>query len=133
MAGMDADRPASTSSRNAMVWGSSVLSNADPRELPARGGRKEVAIGCPAVASRRRAACALEHELAAHELPVVLANRTRGRREARVGSEGALCPFPDVPEHSAAWTRRDRSGLVELVADLRVRGRSEAFPFHFSR
>src|SRR5689334_1160215 len=130
---MGAERPASTSSRKATVCGSSVLSKANPRELPARGGREEVAIGSAAVSARCRAARALQHELAAHELAVVLADRTFGWREARVRSKGALRPFPDVAKHPAASARQNGPGLVELVSEVRIRGGREALPFGFSR
>src|SRR4051812_2304706 len=111
-----------TSSRNACVWGSSVFSKSNPRELPACAGREEVAIGGAAVPARRRAAGALQHELAGHELAVVLANGPLGGREAGVRSEGALSPFPDVAEHAAAGLRQDGRGLVELIAKAGVGG-----------
>src|SRR6476661_3921689 len=95
---MDADSPARTSSRNAGSTRSSVFSKANPRKLPTRGWREEVAVGCPAVTARRCAACALEHELAAHEFSIVFAHCTGRSGEAGVGKIGALRPFPHVAE-----------------------------------
>src|SRR5689334_24708 len=125
MAGIGAERPAITSSRNAAicsggVCGSSVFSKAHPRELPARGRREEVAVGGAAVTARRRAARSLEHELPRHELPIIFADRARRRSEAGVGFEGALGPLPDVAEDAAAGPWNDGARLVELVADVRV-------------
>src|SRR5690242_4905532 len=110
---MGADRPASTSSRKARVCGSSVASKAYSRELPPGARREEIAIGGTAMPPRRRAACTLQHELAAHELAVVLADRAFGRCEAGVGTEGAPGPLPDIAEHSATRARYDCPGLVE--------------------
>src|SRR5207253_8331003 len=115
---MGADSPASTSSRNAIVCGSSVASKANPRELPPSARREEVAIRGPAMAARRRAARALQHELPAHELAVIFADRALGRSEAGVGREAGLRPLPHVAEHPAAKARSDRAGPVQLVAEV---------------
>src|SRR5438270_3515213 len=120
-----------TSSRNASVCGSSVFSKAHPRELPACGWREEVAVRSATVPARSRAACALEHELPAHELAVIFADSASGRSEAGVGGEGAPRPLPDVAEHSAAGARDGRAGAIELVADHRIRRSGEIFPFGF--
>src|SRR5690348_142786 len=112
MAGIGAERPASTSSRKALVCGSSVASKANSRELPARRRREEIAVGGTAVPARRRAARAFQDELAAHELAVVLADSSCRRCEARVGAERALRPFPDVAEHSATRSRGDSAGFI---------------------
>src|SRR5437868_10421453 len=117
MAGIGAERPASTSSRNASVCGSSVFSKAHSRELPASRRLEEVAIGGAAVPARGGAACALEHELPAHELAVIFADRARGGRKAGEGIERAPGPFPDVAEQAGGGSRRDRVGMIELVAD----------------
>src|SRR4051812_18083533 len=119
MAGMGADKPASTSSRKAFVWASSVASKANSRELPASAWREEVTVRGSAVPARRRAACPLQHELAAHELAIVLAHSPFGGRVARVGREGALGPLPHIAEHAAPGARHNRSRLIQLVAKLR--------------
>src|SRR5512146_1838976 len=96
MAGIGAERPARTSSRNAFVWGSSVASKTQPSELPTSVGWKEVAIGGAAVPARSGAARAFQYELAAHEFAIIFADGALGRREAGVGRKGALRPFPHV-------------------------------------
>src|SRR5689334_440969 len=133
MAGIGADSPASTSSRNASVWRSSVASKAKPRELPARGGREEVAIGGAAVPARGRAARSLQHELPAHKLAVIFADCACRRSEAGVGSEGALSPFPYIAENPAAGARKNGAGQVELVADHRVGRGGEILPLALGR
>src|SRR6476469_9319830 len=133
MAGVGAERPASTSSRKALVCGSSVASKEDSGELPARRRREEIAVGGPAVPARRGATRSLQNELPAHELAVVLAHRALGGGKARVGCEGALRPFPDIAEDAAAGAGDGGSSLVELVADHRVRGCCEVFPFRLGR
>src|SRR5690242_9050335 len=119
---MGAERPASTSSRNARVCGSSVLSKADPRELPARCGRKEVAVGSTAVPTRRGAAGALQHALPAHELAIIFADRALCGREAWVREVRACRPFPHIAEHAAARSGNDRACAIELISDIRVGG-----------
>src|SRR5438034_5934324 len=125
---MAADRPASTSSRNARVKSSSVASKPNPRKLPARVGREEIAVRGPAMAARGRAARALEDQLAAHELAVIFADCALGRRKTGVWRKGARGPFPDVPEHAAAWPWSDRSSRIELIAQLRIGGSRETLP-----
>src|SRR5437868_2076776 len=133
MAGIGAERPASTSSRNASVCGSSVFSKAHSRELPARRRREEVAVGSTAVPARGGTACALEHELPAHELAVIFADGARGGRKAGEGIERAPGPFPDVAEQAAARKRQDRARMIELVADHGVGRASEILPLGFGR
>src|SRR5690606_39591120 len=58
---------------------------AQPGELPARVRREEVAVAGADVAARGGAAAAAQHELAAHELGVVLAGVVLPRAEAGVG------------------------------------------------
>src|SRR6185503_6840430 len=130
---MGAESPASTSSRNAFVWGSSVASKAKSRELPASAWREEVAVGGAAMTARCGAACAFQNILAAHELAVVLADGSFGLGKTGVGSEGALRPFPDVAEDSAAGTGNNSGGIVELIADQRIGGGAEVLPFGFGR
>src|SRR5579884_3894381 len=121
IAGIGAESPASTSSRKAVVCGSSVLSKAHSRELPARGRREEVAVGSAAVPARSGAARALQHELPRHELAIIFADRAFGRSEAGVGRKGALRPFPDIAEQvAAAGARHYRFGFIQLIASVRV-------------
>src|SRR5690242_11272845 len=115
MAGMGADRPARTSSRKAGSAASIVSGKPQPRKLPARRRRKEIAIGCPAVTTRRGAAGALQHELPAHELAVVLADRALGGLEAGEAEIGARRPFPHVAKNAAARSRHDRVRVVQLI------------------
>src|SRR3982750_3852572 len=106
---MGADSPASTSSRNASVWSSAresgVASKPKPSKLPPCAWREEVAIGRAAVPARRRATRALQNELPAHEFAIIFAHRAFRRGEARIGSETALGPFPDVAEEAATRAR----------------------------
>src|SRR5215470_11268996 len=67
-------------------------------ELPARGGRKKVAIarpGMPGGSGERRAA---QHHLVHHEFAVVLAERAGHRAVAGIGRIGATRPLPDDAE-----------------------------------
>ena len=68
-------------------------------ELPALIGVKEIAIGQPDVASGRRTRSAAQHELVAHELAIVLAQRAGLEPVARIGPIRALRPLPDITEH----------------------------------
>src|SRR5687768_12007196 len=132
MARIAADRPAMTSARNC---GSAspldVASKADPRELPACRRREEIAVAGPAVPARRGAAGAFQHELPAHELAVILADRALHGREAGVGKEARTGPFPHVAEDVAGRARHDGFGAVELVAEMGVGRRGEIFPLGF--
>src|SRR5215469_18426347 len=67
-------------------------------ELPAGRGREEVAVGRAYVASGGGTRASAEHQLVAHELAVVLADRTRGGSESGIGDVGTRCPLPDVAE-----------------------------------
>src|SRR5215471_19734739 len=67
-------------------------------ELPAGRGREEVAVARANVASGGGARASAEHQLVAHELAVVLADRTRGGNESGIGDVGTRCPLPDVAE-----------------------------------
>ena len=70
----------------------------DAAELPARVGVEEVAVARADVIRGRRARSAAQHDLVAHELAVVLAERARRRRITGVGRVGAARPLPDVSE-----------------------------------
>src|SRR4029077_8199257 len=81
----------------------------NPAELPLRFGRKEVAVARPDVTGRRRARAAAQDELVAHELAVVLADRTGERPVAGIRQVGGLRPFPDVAVH---LHRLDADGVL---------------------
>src|SRR5688500_18778209 len=99
------------------------------------------------MAARRRAAAAAQHELAAHELAIIFADRALLRPEAGIGKEGAHRPLPDVAEHLAGpaltaekaalallgRARPHRSGLVELVAAERIERGGGGLPFRLGR
>ena len=83
--------------------------------------------------ARCRAARTFQDELAAHELTVVFADGAFRGCEAGVGAECALGPLPNIAEYSAASAGSDSACLVELVAETRVGGDGEIFPFRFGR
>ena len=60
---------------------------------------KEVAVADAHVVGRGRAGAPAQDHLVAHELAVVLADRTGGDAKAGVGRVGAGGPLPDVAEH----------------------------------
>ena len=98
-------------------------------------GREEVAVGRADVAARRGAGAAAQHELVAHELAVVLAERAGGRPVAGVGRVGALRPLPDVAEQlrerrrGAAGARVEAPALDEVALARRaLRPRSPTRP-----
>src|SRR4051794_33325503 len=68
----------------------------DPGELPASFRREKVAIGRSDVRRGGGARSAAQHELPAHELAVVFAQRARKRMEAGVSEVGARRPLPAV-------------------------------------
>src|SRR6185503_14473825 len=76
-----------------------VANEPDAAELPARLRTEEVAIGLSEVRTRSRAGSAAQHELVAHELAVVLAERAGGTRVAGIGRVRARRPLPDFAEH----------------------------------
>src|SRR3546814_5904150 len=84
---------------------------------------------------RCRARAALEHELPAHELAVIFADRAFGRAEAGIGAIGAAGPFPDVAEKAGrvAKARRERPGGVELIAACRIVLQRRRLPFGLDR
>ena len=69
----------------------------ESRELPGGFRRKEITIGGAYVRPRRDTRAAAQHELVAHELAVVLAERSSGRSIAGIGGILAARPFPYVP------------------------------------
>src|SRR5664279_4967321 len=102
-------------------------------------GRKEVAIGRSNMRLRRRAGSAAQHHLVAHELAVVLANRSLGRLETGIGAVGAGRPFPNIAEHLRQRLRqrrrlhRARMQMTALQQISRYPARSRRnFPFEFS-
>ena len=98
----------------------------DPRHLPARGGREEVAVGRPDVRARREAGPAAQHHLAGHELAVVLAELAFQRTEARdrAGRRSPSTPRrrrtsgrERRPSAAARGPRGERAGLHEVAFD----------------
>src|SRR5207249_2533239 len=73
-----------------------VCRQPQPGELPAAVGMEEVAIGGTDVSDGGGAGAAAQHELVAHELAVVLAQRPRQRLEAGIRGVSAARPLPDV-------------------------------------
>src|SRR6185369_17789724 len=73
-----------------------IAGEAQPRELPARLRREEVAIGRADVRSRRHARAAAQHVLPAHELAVVFADSARRGPETGIGRVIAARPLPRV-------------------------------------
>src|SRR5664280_3221392 len=99
-------------------------------------GRKEVPIGRSNVRLRRRAGSAAQHHLIAHELAVVLANRSLGRLETGIGAVGAGRPFPNIAEHLRQRLRRLNRARMQAPALQQIsrhpaRSRRN-FPFEFS-
>ena len=66
----------------------------DAHELPARMGRKEIAVGRAKVRGGRGERSSAQDKLIAHEFSVVLAYRTGSGTEARIGEVGAGGPLP---------------------------------------
>src|SRR5512138_475079 len=116
---------------------SEIARQANAAELPARGGIEEIAISRANVIARRGARSAAQHELIAHELTVVLAERARQRMETGIGSVRRSSPLPDIAKHLFE-PRRVRNVLgmqpivVQKVASDRQVCRSD-LPFRFRR
>lgn len=72
-------QPSMTYDRNSLS-GLNISRYTKDGELPALIGVKEIAIGRPDVASGRRTRPAAQHELVAHELAIVLAQRPGSSR-----------------------------------------------------
>src|SRR4051794_9679499 len=77
---------------------SAVFREPDPAHLPPGARREKVPVARPEVPRRAEAGAAAQHQLVAHELPVVLAERPGGGAEAGVGGVGARGPLPHVAE-----------------------------------
>src|SRR5262245_16541437 len=77
---------------------SDVTRQAHAGHLPARPGRKEVAVGAADVPRGRQARASAQDVLAAHELAVVLAERPAQRPEPWIGRVAARGPLPDIAE-----------------------------------
>ena len=75
-----------------------VFGQPNATELPARFGRKEVAVCRANMRLGSRARTAAQNELIAHELAVVFAQRARDRRIARIRRILAARPLPDIAE-----------------------------------
>src|SRR3546814_13997183 len=76
-----------------------MIREANAGELPALVGVEEIAVGGAAMAARGRAAAAAQHELAAHKLAIIFADRARRGAETGIGAVGAAGPFPHAAEH----------------------------------
>src|SRR3546814_618306 len=101
---------------------SKILREANAGELPALVGVEEIAVGGAAMAARGRAAAAAQHELAAHKLAIIFADRARRGAETGIGAVGAAGPFPHAAEHllqvrvAVLRRRLDRAGRIGLLA-----------------
>src|SRR3546814_3251166 len=67
---------------------------------------EEVAVAGPRMAPGRGARPTLQHELAAHELAIIFADRAFYRSEAGIGQIGGAGPFPDIAEQVAQAVSR---------------------------
>src|SRR3546814_5325052 len=82
---------------------------------------EEVAVAGPRMAPGRGARPTLQHELAAHELAIIFADRAFYRSEAGIGQIGGAGPFPDIAENVAQAVSRagrappDRAGVIEKM------------------
>ena len=83
--------------RPARCRSSEILCQAQSAEHPACVRRKEVAIGCADMVTRRHHATAAQHRLVGHEFAVVFADRTRRFAITRIGDVGAGGPLPTSP------------------------------------
>src|SRR6267142_1312758 len=111
-----------------------VRRQSNPAELPARVGREEVAIGGPDVRSGRCARAATQHELIAHELRVVLSQRTLHRAIPGIGEIGAAGPLPHVAKELRRPIACDRMEATTLHKIPRYRPLPRAnFPLRLGR
>src|SRR5579875_1933865 len=120
---------------------SSLPGQADARELPARLRRKEIAIAGADMGSRRHAGTAAQNHLSAHELAVVLAQRSCERAETRIAEIGACRPLPAIAiaglhavrisDRTGGGSRHQPSGIQQISLQGRALGRR--FPFAFGR
>src|SRR5664280_3175073 len=77
---------------------SGVAGESEPGDRPAGGRGEEIAIGRTDVVGRRQVRATAQDVLVDHELAVVLADGTGGRREPGVGAVGRRGPLPHVAE-----------------------------------
>src|SRR3546814_11622021 len=105
---------------------SKILREANAGELPALVGVEEIAVGGAAMAARGRAAAAAQHELAAHKLAIIFADRARRGAETGIGAVGAAGPFPPAAEHllqvrvAVLRRRLDRTGRIALLVHIQL-------------
>ena len=98
-----------------------VARQAQAAELPARVGRKEVAVARADVARGRGARAAAQHELVAHELAVVLADRARRRGGSRGRARRRCASIPRRRRTSAPACRRPAPRAARADAARRSR------------
>src|SRR5690606_23075637 len=77
---------------------SGILGQTNAGELPGGLGRKEVAVGRPDVGFRSGAGAASKDKLVAHELAVILTERTRSGLVAGIWCVRTTGPLPQVTE-----------------------------------
>src|SRR5207253_6912812 len=104
-----------------------VAREAHAAELPARGGREEIAIARADVGGRRRAGSAAQDVLIRHELAVVFADRPRRRTIAGIRVVRTARPFPYVAKHlhrtlRCGRRRRMKAFILEKIAIQRLHG-----------
>src|ERR1700730_5441916 len=87
-----------------------------PRELPARGGGKEIAVAYAWVSLRRRHRWTAQQHLDDHQFSIVFAQRTGDRAVGRIRTIMAARPLPDNAE-----------------CILQFAGACRDFPFGFAR
>src|SRR5258705_4413358 len=79
--------------------------------------------------TRSCTACPAQDHLPAHELAVIFADGAFGGCEARIRSEGARRPFPDVAERAATPPRSDGTRLGKVISEIGVRPNGATIPF----
>src|SRR3546814_8029836 len=75
---------------------------------------EEVAVAGPRMAPGRGARPTLQHELAAHELAIIFADRAFYRSEAGIGQIGGAGPFPDIAEHRSEEHTSELQSLMRI-------------------
>src|SRR5262245_9046553 len=98
-------------------------------ELPARCGRKEIAVAGADVRGRRGARSTSKNILVHHELAVIFSYGARSRAKARIRRVGARGPLPGVAVQAAA---RMQPLALEKIALERTIARGH-FPFRLGR
>src|SRR5207248_2507772 len=101
----------------ARSWLCSITREPNAAHLPARRRREEVAIAEARVAARRKRRGAAQHQLVAHELAVVLAERARRRTIAGIGRIGAARPLPALAEPLGQPAARRRRRMQPAALD----------------